>query len=510
MHAPIDYDCTIERADSVEKGDRQHAILDAAEFGRLARRVLARLEETLAAVDTKPLTLGCVPERVVAALRAAPVPVRPTDPQSVVDEALSLMLNNSLFTAHPRFLGYVCPAADPIGILADTIVSAINPNAASVMMAPIGHEIERTVIRWLAQILGLPSEADGVLVSGGNEANLIGILSAREYQTPWPIRTAGFNHPDAAPLRVYATTEVHNGVQKAVEIAGLGSDALRMISVDKERRMNVGALNKAIEADRKAGAIPICIVATVGTVATGAVDPLVAIMALAVRERLWVHIDGCYGAAATLLPNASEDIRAISSADSVTWDPHKWLRVPYEAACILLRRPNSLSRVFGVRPSYYYSGRSGEVVNYYEKCPQNSRSLRALKVWMSLTQHGTAGHAELIARDIDLAHRLFSTLRNTSAFEAWAVGLSVVTFRYIPTALRRTPLFERERLLLNEINRQVLARVQDGGDAYLTNAVIDDHFLLRACFVNYNTRASDVDRLVALVERVGMEIENVS
>jgi len=508
MHGEVDGDLTsaTEGTHRMRREVTDH-IIDPAEFGKLAELVVQRLQQMLIEVDSRPLTRHRVPEKVSAALRRQSVPVQPSDPRAVVIEAMEMMLSRSLFTAHPRFLGYICPAADPMGIIAEALVAAVNANAASAMMAPIGHELEQTVIRWLAQILGLPDDADGILVSGGNESNLLGILAAREHQTPWPIRATGFNHPDAVPLYVYATAEVHNGLQKAVEIAGLGTQALRMVPIDRQGRMDVRALRKTIEADRRTGGLPICIVGTAGTVATGAIDPISAIVDLAAEERLWVHIDGSYGAGAALLPDAPADIRAISKVDSVSWDPHKWLRVPFEAGCVLLRQAGSLRKLFGIRPTYYDSGGFDDVVHYYEKGPQNSRQLRALKVWMSLVQHGTSGHAALIARDLDLARAFFEAVQRAPRLEALTCNLSIVTFRYVPDVLRDSPLSGTRQGLLNEVNRLILHCIQEGGDTYLSNAMIDEGFWLRACFVNYKTQPADLARVIDLVERTGSELE---
>jgi glutamate/tyrosine decarboxylase-like PLP-dependent enzyme len=483
-------------------------ILSPQQFGALADTVIRRLQRSMEEVGERRLTCHVPAADVVAGLREQPVPEVGADPQEVVAAALDLMLEHSLFVAHPRFLGYVCPAADPMGVLADTIVAAVNPNAASAMMAPIGHEIERTVIRWLAQLIGLPDDADGILLSGGNEANLVGLLAAREHRTPWPIREFGFDHPGARPLCVYATEEVHNGMHKAVEIAGIGRNGLHIVPMDRDQRMDVGALRELIRKDRSRGSIPICVVASAGTIATGVIDPLADIVEVAAEEDVWVHVDGSYGAAAALLADAPEDLRTLGRVDSVSWDPHKWLRVPYEAGCVLLRRPDALSRTFGLRPSYYKFGDYANVTHYYEKGPQNSRHLRALKVWMSLRQHGRRGHAAHIARDIELTGEFFKVVQQTPTLEAWTCNLCVATFRYVPAELRDQTADAAHRERLNTLNQRIIDRVQEGGDSYLSNAVVDGHFLLRACFVNYRTRPQDIRHVVELVCRLGHEMSS--
>jgi glutamate/tyrosine decarboxylase-like PLP-dependent enzyme len=392
-----------------------------------------------------------------------------------------------------------------MGVLADMMVAAVNPNAASAMMTPIGHALELTVIRWLAQLIGMPSDADGILLSGGNEANLVGLLVAREHRAPWPVRTAGLHHSEARKLHVYATAEVHAGVSKAVEIAGLGRDALHIVAHDSQLRMDVRALQQAVRRDREAGGVPICVIASLGTIATGAVDPLNDIVAAAAEDNLWVHVDGSYGAAAAMLPDASADMRAISKVDSVSWDPHKWLRVPYEAGCVLIREPHALRRTFGHRPAYYNAGSYENVDQYYEKGPQNSRNLRALKVWMSLMQHGREGHVELISRDLQLTRKFFEAVKRTPQLEARSCSLCVVTFRYVPDELRTRTAESTIRQVLNNLNRRILDRIQAGGDSYLSNALVEGEFLLRACFVNYRTRDEDLSHVIGLVCDVGQD-----
>jgi len=271
-------------------------------------------------------------------------------------------------------------------------------------------------------------------------------------------------------------------------------------------RMNVEALREAVHKDRDAGGVPICVVASMGTIATGAIDPLPDIVELAAQENLWVHVDGSYGAAVAILPDAPVECRALSKVDSVSWDPHKWLRVPYEAGCVLLRDPNALRRTFGLRPTYYNWGEYAQVDHYYEKGPQNSRNLRALKVWMSLMQHGREGHVAFISRDLDLTQQFFRATQGAAELEALSCSLCVVTFRYIPKELweRRSEASVQQRL--NEVNQKILDTIQAGGDSYLSNALVNGNFILRACFVNYRTRDEDIPHVIDLVCRTGREV----
>ena len=480
-------------------------VMDADTFASIAHPLVDRLKQFLTELPELPLTCHRAPAEIVARLTQSQVPLRPTSPNEVVREAADLLLNYSLFTGHPRFLGYICPAPDPLGTLADMLATITNVNAASAMMAPIGHVLERTVIRWLAQLLGFPEGCDGILLSGGNQANLVGLQLARDCKAPWPIRDYGFNHPEARPLYVYATTETHFGLHKAMMAMGLGLSSLRLVKTNARGEMDPQDLKARIATDRRDGALPICVVPNVGTVATGVIDPVREILEVARSENLWVHADGSYGAAAALLDEPLAELSALSDVDSISWDPHKWMRVPYEAACVLVRDTQALARTFGFRPSYYNSGDLADTVHHYERGPQNSRQLRALKVWMSIAQHGKEGHAALIQRDIALARQLHRLIESCPVLEAWSCNLSIVVFRYRPSSITAA-----EAALtaadLNTINQQILDRIQQSGDAYLTNAVVNEAFLLRACFVNHNTREVDLDYLVRLVVDIGAEV----
>ena len=480
------------------------ALIGSQQFRELGSILIQAIADHMDRDAALPLTCHRIPEPLLEQLSRSEPPLEPQSASSVLRTAIELMQKYSLHSSHPRFLGYVCPAADPMGTLAEALVASINPNAASAMMTPIGYVLEKTVVRWLATLVGLGANAGGILVSGGNMANLIGLQAAREHRAPWPIRQHGFNHPDARPLCVYATSEVHGGLEKAVEALGLGRSALHRVDTDSQGRMKVSSLKDRVAADRAARAVPICIVASIGTVATGAIDPLPEIADFARTEGIWVHVDGSYGAAMALASEVPEEFAAIPFIDSMSWDPHKWLRVPYEAGCVLLRDPAALTRTFSQRPNYYTFGDYEEVTHYYEQGPQNSRQLRALKVWVSLTQHGQRGHREFIERDLQMNRAFQEAVARQPCFEMRTGNLCITTFRYLPDCVR--PADERDRTYVNNLNQAILDETQRGGNCYLSNAVVADDFLLRACFMNHATTVNDVQRVLTEIAQVGARL----
>ncbi|HXK62571.1 MAG TPA: aminotransferase class V-fold PLP-dependent enzyme, partial [Acidobacteriota bacterium] len=344
---------------------------------------------------------------------------------------------------------------------------------------------------------------DGLLVSGGNMANFVGFLVGRRAKTDWDVRKAGMF--SGTPLRVYASQETHTWIQKAADLFGFGTDAIAWVPTDDRQRMDTGRLRSMIQEDRQNGVRPLMVVGTAGTVGTGAIDPLNELADICAEQDLWFHVDGAYGAFAAALPDASADLRALSRADSVAMDPHKWLYAPLEAGCVLVRRRELLRESFSYHPPYYHF--DPELTNYFDFGPQNSRGFRALKVWLALRQAGREAYERMIAQDIRLAGELYRILPNYPELERLTHGLSIVTFRYIPPDLRPhcgTPEVDQ---YLDDLNRKILDQVEAGGEAFLSNAVINGRFALRLCIVNFRTSLEDIESLPPLIVRLGREVD---
>ncbi|HSH43869.1 MAG TPA: aminotransferase class V-fold PLP-dependent enzyme, partial [Arenicellales bacterium] len=355
-------------------------------------------------------------------------------------------------------------------------------------------------VRWIADLVGYPRDCGGLLVSGGNIANITGVLAARAAAAGEAVRRTGVGA--AAPLRIYASAETHTWVQKAADITGLGTDAIRWIPVDERLRMRVDLLREAIETDRRSGERPMMVAGTAGSVSTGAVDPLAAIADLCREEGIWMHVDGAYGGFAAALPESDDDLRALARADSVALDPHKWLYAPLEAGCVLVRDGQRLRDAFSYHPPYYHFGE--EAVNLVDYGPQNSRGFRALKVWLGLRQVGRRGCVQMIGDDIALARRLYRRVQEHPELEAFTRDLSIATFRYLPSDLRAGG---EDEDYLNQLNQELLERLQRSGEAFVSNAVIGGTYVLRACIVNFHTGEADVDALPEIVARLGRAVD---
>jgi aromatic-L-amino-acid/L-tryptophan decarboxylase len=373
---------------------------------------------------------------------------------------------------HGRFFGYVFGSGDPVGAVGDFLASTLNQNAVAWRSAPAAVVIEQVLIGWLADAVGCTGFR-GSFCGGGSAANFMGLAMAREAKAP--AREKG-----AQPAIVYASSEVHMSIPKAMSLLGLGSDNLRRVPVDDAFRLRIDALEDAIAYDKAAGRKAIAIVATAGTVNTGAIDPLPELARIARREDLWLHIDGAYGALAALA--VPERFAAIGECDSISLDAHKWLYQPVDCGCLLFRDREAARRTFSDTGDYVRALSQDPIESfaYFDESMELSRRFRALKLWLSLRYHGRKAFRDSIARDLSHAQLLAEMVRQEPALELLApVTLSAVCFRHRSVD-----------------NQALLSSILRRGKVYLSNATIGRHFALRACFVNHRTVEADVHSIV--------------
>ena len=499
---------TPDKDHRVEQGFARRAPLamDAAEFRALGHRLVDRVAALLESIPQRPVTRDESPSAVREALGLdGPLPESGTDAAALLDETADRLFDHSLFNAHPRFFGYITAPPAPIGILGDLLAAALNPNVGAWTLSPAATEIELQTVRWIAGLIGFPIDCGGLLVSGGNMANLVCLFAARAARAPWNVRERGIAGPGAGALCVYASTETHTWIQKAADLAGLGTTAIRWIPVDARLRMNVADLRRRIDEDAAAGDTPCIVVGTAGSVSTGAIDPLPEIAAICRERGVWFHVDGAYGGFAAAAPEAPDDLRALSGADSVAVDPHKWLYAPLEAGCALVRDAELLRAAFAYHPPYYHW--KERATNYVDYGPQNSRGFRALKVWLALRQAGAAAYRRMIGDDIRLAQAMAAAVDAHAELELATQDLSITTFRFVPRDLRPMIGDASVEAELNALNRELLDRLQRGGELFVSNAVVGGRYLLRACIVNFHTTRADVEAVPEIVARTGRAID---
>ncbi len=477
------------------------------EFREIGHRLVDQIADRLAGIPRGRVTPGESPVDVRRVLGAdRPLPLDGADANRLLEEATTLLFDHSLFNGHPRFFGYITSSPAPIGMFGDFLAAALNQNAGAWQLAPLATEIEGQTVRWIADLIGFPASCGGLLVSGGNMANLVCFLAARAARAGGKVRSEGLGGRERR-LLVYASTETHTWIQKAADMSGLGTDAIRWIATDRQQQMDTSALRRQIDDDLRQGYQPFLVVGTAGSVSTGVVDPLSDIAAICREYELWFHVDGAYGGLAAQVPGVPEALQGLNAADSVAVDPHKWLYAPLEAGCVLVRDARTLRDAFSYHPAYYHFG--DEAVNYFDYGPQNSRGFRALKVWLALRQVGRAGYLKMMADDILLAKHLHRLVEAHPDFEATSQNLSITTFRYVPRDLRSRAGTEDVAQYLGQLNQRLLTALEKSGEAFLSNAVVDGKFVLRACIVNFHTTLGDIEAMPALLSRLGEQMTSL-
>ena len=444
----------------------------------------------LAGVAERPV-FPPIDRPALAALKHQPMPRDGQSLQSLFDEFEDVVVPNSTHTAHPRFLPYVQPSPNALSPYADQLAAVVNQNCNLWQLSPAANAVEQAVLRWFAELFGLPETTGGVITSGGSMANLVALTAARDHALGAEARSMGLQGRGKA-LVLYTSDEVHSSIDKAVSMLGLGTRHLRHVATDDAFRMRLDLLAQAVAADRSAGLQPFCVVASAGTVTTGANDPIAELSAFCKAQGLWLHVDGAYGALTALSPRFRGPMSAIGLADSVSLDPHKFLFCAFEAGCVLVRNRQHLRHAFHAQPSYLTMSEDPDFIDFANQGPQLSRAFKALKVWWSLKHYGAETYGRVIERMHDLALTLGQRIEAHPAFEL----LAPVVFNCV--CFRRKGLDDAG-------NQKVLKQLVDRGDAFLGPASVKGRTGLRACFMNLRTEAADVDfiidRLAALPTR---------
>ncbi len=489
---------------------RPPAIGDAESFRDAGHRLIDQIADFYESLPNRPIRRPLDLDAARELIGTGRLPEAGKPAASLLDAAAPLLFDNSLHNGHPRFFGYITASAAPLGALADMLAAAINANIGLWDLAPVAAEIEAQTIRWIAELIGyVGSDSDtcgGLMVSGGNMANMLGFLAARRAKAGNEVRANGVGDAERR-MTAYCAAETHTWIEKAADLSGLGTASIRWIPTDADQRMDIDALRRKLVADRDAGFRPFIVVGTAGTVSTAAIDPLTEIHDVAREHDLWFHVDGAYGAPAAALPEANAELKALALADSIALDPHKWLYAPLEAACTLIRDPQRLLDAFSYRPPYYRidADKTDSGNDYFELGLQNSRGFRALKVWLGLRHLGRAGYVELIRNDVAHARQLFDAVDEHPELESCTCNLSIATFRFVPADLASRT--RRIEAYLNELNRALLASLQAGGEVYVSNAIVDGKYLLRACIVNFRTTNADIAAIPDIVVRAGRALD---
>jgi glutamate/tyrosine decarboxylase-like PLP-dependent enzyme len=441
-----------------------------------------------------------MPEDVRNAITSEPLPRQPQSAERAYDDFVTNVLPFTNGNRHPRFWGWIQGNGTPLGMMADMLAAGMNPHCAGLDQAP--KLVELQVIAWLAELMGFPRDSSGVLVSGGTMANVLGLAVARHARAGFNVRELGM-HGAEERLTVYASSEVHSWAQKAVELLGMGNASLRRVPVDGEFRIRVDALRDMIAADRLAGVRPICVIGTAGTVNSGATDDLDALADLCAAENLWFHVDGAFGALARLVPSLAPALKGMERADSLAFDLHKWMYLPYEIACVLVRDRAVHEATFSVTPSYLVDEGRGVIAGglpFADRGVELTRNFKALKVWLSLKAEGVDKFARVIAQNVEQARRFAERIvKVPNVVLSAPVSLNVVCFRVAPPAM--SP--EQQ----DALNKELLLRIQETGLAIPSGSRIGGRYVLRVACTNHRSVWADFEALAEGIEKLNAELE---
>jgi glutamate/tyrosine decarboxylase-like PLP-dependent enzyme len=481
--------------------DLDWPVARAQEF---AGMTLGLWAEYLSKLPDLPVSHAQTPIEVRAAL-ARPIPDEPVADEELFAHLRELVFERGAQTGHGGWMAYITGAGTVPGGPASLLAAGINQNLGGWPLGPGATEIETQLLDWFAGRLGLPSSTSGAFVTGGATANLVALTVARDALAGWDVRREGVSA--GPPLAVYVSDDAHETIDRAADLLGLGTAAVRRVETDDRFRVVTAALRAAIEQDVGRGVRPLCVVGTAGTTELGAIDPLAELADVAAAYDCWFHVDAAYGGPAAMVDELKPLFAGIERADSITCDPHKWLNTPISSSLVLIRDSARQLAAFTLKPDYAQLDAELErdMVMRYQWTPQFTRPFDALPVWVSLLAHGWSTYARRITHDIDLTRWLHELVTAHAELEALAEPeLSVACFRYVPTDLAGD---SDAAAYLDELNEQIIYAVQRAGRAYPSNAIVAGRFAIRACLVGYRTEAEHVEALVDDVVRFGRELD---
>lgn len=469
----------------------------AREFQQWIKQAGRLITDYFDEVSNRSVFAGKSP-RQVQTLFEEPLPEEPQDVEQVLQGVKQNVLSTITNSAGPRYFGYITGGGNQAAVLAEMIKASLNQNNLKWHSSPVSTEMERLVMRWVAEFIGYSTESAGVLLSGGSVANHNALAVARKIKAPNHIAEEGMY--GIPPQTVYVSDEGHSSFDKAVDALGIGKRYLRKIPVDDALKIDVEQLKAQIQQDKAAGYHPICAIGVAGTTNTGAVDDLEAIAGICQKYDLWFHVDAAYGGPAARLQEKATLFGGMSRADSVVINPHKWMYVPFEAGGLLVKNPEHLRATFSTIPDYLKSDRSnGGRTDLMEYNLPLTKEFKALKVWMTIKTYGAERLAETIRKDIQKAQYLVKRIKASGHLEVMAPApLSIVCFRYNPGDKRNEEL--------DALNDKIINAVEKDGRIFLTGTKVAGCTALRACFINHRTTLEDVDFIVDVISEIGHKL----
>jgi len=491
------------RANEPESGVTERSLdpEDWEELRQLGHQAFDDMLEYLKTVGEKPAWQPL--PQAAKKLFEEPVPREGMQRGAVYEQIREHVLPYPTGNIHPRFWSWVGGTGTPTQLIADLVASAMN--SASLGFDEVASSyVEIQLLGWLKSLLGYPADASGLLVSGGSMANLVGLAVARTHAAPYDVREQGVNVTDYPRLMYYMSSEGHSSLRKAVELLGLGAESLRIVPVKNDFTIDVDALREAIHADREAGRLPACLIATAGTVNTAAIDPLDELADIAAQEDLWLHADAAFGGFAKLSPASAHLVDGLERADSLAFDLHKWLYVQYDCGCALVRSARTHRDTFSVTPSYlrkFDRGLASGPLNLSEYGVQLSRSFKALRAWTALKTEGADRYGQQIEQNIQQAAYLTRLVEDSERLELLApTSMNIVNFRYLDRDLAAGDL--------DDLNAEILMLLHERGIAAPSSTVLNGRFAIRVAICNHRSRRADFEALADAVVAIGRELRD--
>jgi len=472
------------------------------EMRLLGHRMIDDMVSHLSSLHEQP-AWQAIPAEVKEALHES-LPREGQGEAAVYEHFLQNVLPYPNGNLHPRFFGWMVGNGFPLATLADMLAATITPHMAGLNQAPA--LVETQALHWIVQMIGMPAGTNGLFVNGGTLANVVALTIARHAKANFDIRKEGLQG-EQPKMTVYCSTETHGWAKKAMEVLGLGHKWLRSIPVDEEYRIDIAQLEAAIQADRKDGHTPLCVIGTAGTINTGAIDDLEGLADLCERENLWFHVDGAFGALLKISEKHRHLVRGLERVDSLAFDLHKWMYLPSEIACLLVRDGQTYHDAFAMTSNYLVE--SGQEVitggaTFADRGLALTREFKALKVWMSLKAYGLHKFATVIEQNIEQVQYLAGLVEKHPELELLAPArLTIACFRYVGQNKDQNKKEEH----LNAINKKILVRLQESGTAVPSHTTLQGRFALRVAHANHRTRFQDLDRLVESTVAFGRAIE---
>lgn len=468
--------------------------MSPAEFRKHGHAVIDWIADYLEKPEKWPVLPSVRPGDVRASLPQSP-PSRGEAMDTILEDFRSLIVPATTHWNHPAFMAYFANSATGAGVLGEALTAALNVNAMLWRTSPAATELELLTLDWLRQMLGLPADYVGTIADTASSNTLYALAAARELHPELRIREQGMAARQELPrVFIYCSEEAHSSVDKAVMTLGFGLSSLRKIRTDDGLRMDANALAETIESDRRTGAVPLAVIATVGTTSTTAIDPVPVIAGICGREKLWLHVDASYGGTAAILPELKHVLEGCDRADSLVVNPHKWLFTPMDCSVLYTRRPDLLKRAFQHIPDYLVVSDGKEVVNLMDYGVALGRRFRALKLWFVIRHFGVDGLRSLIREHIRIARKLSEWIDADNELERMADGaFSTVVFRHRPAGLAEEKL--------DEHNARILQAVNDTRSVYLSHTRVRGHYSLRVAIGNIHTTEAHVRRTFDLVNK---------